>query len=399
MPPVTTSSCSPDRIIRSAISIARMDEAQTLLIVSAGTSFGIPAPTAACRAGACPTPACSTWPMITYSTSPGSRPARSSAARITIDAELRRRIASEPASESPERGADGGHDHRAGSRRGAYRRRSGRHPPARVVGCPHRGRHGGAANAIRRARRGGSHRRGRSACREPVRPSRRVDASGSAFPAPSHSSSRTTTPPAGPASRSSSSSSTTATSPACVRCPASDGTLALHWEHLARLDTLTLGSLADTLEESLELLEEQGSESQRDTMRRALRLIEGGVVTERALDALRSAAPDAYFVLDDDDRILHVSKAFHDTRGRGVGHVFWDHLPRARRGLRPALRGGSCDRTAGRGDDLLLGAAEAAARAPGRRRARCPRREPRRARRHVSRDADAEPGAARRRAS
>ena len=53
-------------------------------------------------------------------------------------------------------------------------------------------------------------------------------------------------------------------------------------------------------------------------------------MSERALDALRSAAPDAYFVLDDDDRILHVSKAFHDTRGRGVGHVFWDHLPRAR---------------------------------------------------------------------
>lgn len=53
-------------------------------------------------------------------------------------------------------------------------------------------------------------------------------------------------------------------------------------------------------------------------------------MSERALNALRAAAPDAYFVLDDDDRILHVSRAFHDTRGRGVGHVFWDHLPRAR---------------------------------------------------------------------
>ena len=58
--------------------------------------------------------------------------------------------------------------------------------------------------------------------------------------------------------------------------PRGDGTLALHWEHLARLDTLTLGSLADTLEESLELLDAQGWESQKDTMRRALRLIEGG---------------------------------------------------------------------------------------------------------------------------
>ena len=46
----------PARIIRSAISIARIDDAHTLLIVSAGTSFGIPAPTAACRAGAWPTP-------------------------------------------------------------------------------------------------------------------------------------------------------------------------------------------------------------------------------------------------------------------------------------------------------------------------------------------------------
>jgi hypothetical protein len=50
----------------------------------------------------------------------------------------------------------------------------------------------------------------------------------------------------------------------------------------------------------------------------------------RALDALRSSAPDAYFVVDDDDRVLHVSLEFHDTRGHAVGHVLWDHLPRAR---------------------------------------------------------------------
>jgi PAS fold len=53
-------------------------------------------------------------------------------------------------------------------------------------------------------------------------------------------------------------------------------------------------------------------------------------VTPVPVDALRSSAPDAYFVLDDDDRVVYVSPAFHDTRGRGVGHVFWDHLPRAR---------------------------------------------------------------------
>jgi hypothetical protein len=45
---------------------------------------------------------------------------------------------------------------------------------------------------------------------------------------------------------------------------------------------------------------------------------------------MRSSAPCAYFVLDDDDRVVHLSREFHDTRGRGVGYVFWDHLPRAR---------------------------------------------------------------------
>ena len=52
-------------------------------------------------------------------------------------------------------------------------------------------------------------------------------------------------------------------------------------------------------------------------------------MSSHAADVLRSSAPGAYFVLDDDDRIVHVSREFHDTRGRGVGHVFWDHLPRA----------------------------------------------------------------------
>ena len=55
------------------------------------------------------------------------------------------------------------------------------------------------------------------------------------------------------------------------------------------------------------------------------------------LEALRSSAPDAYVVLDDDDRIVHVSKPFHDTRGRGAGHVFWDHLPDARKIYGPHL--------------------------------------------------------------
>jgi len=59
--------------------------------------------------------------------------------------------------------------------------------------------------------------------------------------------------------------------------PLAEGLLELHWEHLARLDTLTLGSLADTLEESLDLLGEQSRSGERETLRRAaLRVIEGG---------------------------------------------------------------------------------------------------------------------------
>src|SRR5438477_3612296 len=84
MPPATTTWWSPARIIWSAISTARIDDAQTLLIVSEPTSIGSPAPIDACRAGAWPAPPCSTWPMITYSTSSFSTPARSSAARIAI---------------------------------------------------------------------------------------------------------------------------------------------------------------------------------------------------------------------------------------------------------------------------------------------------------------------------
>src|SRR4051794_20502896 len=85
IPPVTTTSTSPARIIESAISTARIEDAHTLFTVSAGTSIGSPAATAACRAGAWPAPAWSTWPMITYSTSLPSRPTRSSAERMTTE--------------------------------------------------------------------------------------------------------------------------------------------------------------------------------------------------------------------------------------------------------------------------------------------------------------------------
>ncbi len=49
-----------------------------------------------------------------------------------------------------------------------------------------------------------------------------------------------------------------------------------------------------------------------------------------AVDALRHAAPDAYIVLDGEDRITHVSARLHDDFGRWIGHVIWEHLPGAR---------------------------------------------------------------------
>jgi hypothetical protein len=58
--------------------------------------------------------------------------------------------------------------------------------------------------------------------------------------------------------------------------PADGGLLELHWEHLARLDTRTLGSLVETLGESLELLDSETSTATRSAVRQALRVIEGG---------------------------------------------------------------------------------------------------------------------------
>ena len=84
MPPVTATSVSPARIAMSAMPIERMPEAQTLLIVSEGTSLGIPPLIWAWREGIWPWPACRTWPKTTCSTCSGSTPERSSAASITL---------------------------------------------------------------------------------------------------------------------------------------------------------------------------------------------------------------------------------------------------------------------------------------------------------------------------
>jgi hypothetical protein len=58
--------------------------------------------------------------------------------------------------------------------------------------------------------------------------------------------------------------------------PDGEGRLELSWEALARLDTLTLGGLVDSLDRSLELLRDRGVRLDRREARRALRVIEGG---------------------------------------------------------------------------------------------------------------------------
>ena len=57
IPPATTMSTSPARIICEAIATALRPEPQTMLIVVAGTSFGTPAPIDTWRAGFWPSPA------------------------------------------------------------------------------------------------------------------------------------------------------------------------------------------------------------------------------------------------------------------------------------------------------------------------------------------------------
>src|SRR3984885_3318942 len=83
MPPDTTISADPARMMSWASIVAFIPEPQTLLIVVAPVASGNPAPRAACRAGAWPCPAGSTQPMKPSSIRSGESPARSSEAAIT----------------------------------------------------------------------------------------------------------------------------------------------------------------------------------------------------------------------------------------------------------------------------------------------------------------------------
>ena len=58
--------------------------------------------------------------------------------------------------------------------------------------------------------------------------------------------------------------------------PRGEDRLELYWEVISRLDTLTLDGLAQTLDESLELLDKSRSSMDRDEVRGALRVIRGG---------------------------------------------------------------------------------------------------------------------------
>ncbi len=51
----------------------------------------------------------------------------------------------------------------------------------------------------------------------------------------------------------------------------------------------------------------------------------------------QATGPDPYIVLDDEDRIVHVSAPLHDALGRWLGHVLWDHLPGAREVYGPSF--------------------------------------------------------------
>ena len=82
MPPAAITSASSSRIACAASATAMRPEPHTLFTVSAACDVGSPAPRPAWRAGACPSPALTTLPMITCSIASGATPARATAARI-----------------------------------------------------------------------------------------------------------------------------------------------------------------------------------------------------------------------------------------------------------------------------------------------------------------------------
>ena len=118
-----------------------------------------------------------------------------------------------------------------------------------------------------------------------------------------------------------------------------------------------------------------------------------------AAAALRGTAADTYLVLDDHDRIVSVSPRLHDDLGRWLGHVLWDHLPAAKEIYGPCFDEARASGQSVESVVFYSGRVKRLTAIPAARRPRRPRRASRRAGRHESRDADAEPGAGRGRAS
>src|SRR4029453_2133535 len=85
MPPATTMSTSPVAIPCAASMTAFRPDPQTLLMFSAATWSARPPPSAAWRAGFCPTPALTTLPMMHSSTIAGSMPARRIVSATTME--------------------------------------------------------------------------------------------------------------------------------------------------------------------------------------------------------------------------------------------------------------------------------------------------------------------------
>ena len=81
-PPATIACASPALIAWAASMTALSPEPQTLLTVTAEIVAGTPAASIAWRAGAWPTPPCTTFPMMTSFRASGATPARSMAARM-----------------------------------------------------------------------------------------------------------------------------------------------------------------------------------------------------------------------------------------------------------------------------------------------------------------------------
>ena len=125
----------------------------------------------------------------------------------------------------------------------------------------------------------------------------------------------------------------------------------------------------------------------------------GRPMSSPAVDALRHDAPAAYLVLDDEDRITHVSARLHDDFGRWISHVLWDHLPGARDVYGPTFDEARSSGCPVESVVFYSGRVKRLDGDPRPGRPRGPRRAARPAGRHKSRDVDSEPGSDRGRAS